>query len=292
MKGLRVLMLAIIAMTVVAACSNEPQAGSGSSSNPGSSPATSAAGATPAVSPPADIAEAGAISFCTAPPYPPAIFQENGEVKGSEVDIGNAVAATMGVKADWVVIGFDGFIAAVQSGKCDGYLGASTHTPERAEQVHFTDYVTVGRNYLVPKGNPKGINSESDLCGLSISLLVGTTEKEAVDDESTKCTAAGKPAIDVQVFDQDTAAGLALVTGKVDAYVSDSPGLVYYVNKNPDKFQLALPESVNPAPWGIATKKDATELNDALQQAVDAIYADGTMQQILDKWGLSTIALK
>jgi polar amino acid transport system substrate-binding protein len=292
MKGLRVLMLATIVLVAVAACSNEPQGGSSSTSGSSSSSAASGAAATSAVAPPAAIAEAGAISFCTAPPYPPAIFQENGEVKGSEVDIGNAIAATMGVKADWVVIGFDGFIAAVQGGKCDGYLGASTDTPERAQQVHFTDYVTVGRNYLVPKGNPKGINSESNLCGLSISLLVGTTEKEAVDNESTKCKAAGKPGIDVQVFDQDTAAGLALVTGKVDAYVSDSPGLVYYVNKDPDKFQLALTESVNPAPWGIATKKDNTELNDALQKAVDTIYADGTMQQILAKWGLSTIALK
>jgi ABC-type amino acid transport substrate-binding protein len=64
------------------------------------------------------------------------------------------------------------------------------------------------------------------------------------------------------------------------------------VNQDPDKFELALPESINPAPWGIATKLDNTELNDALQKAVDEIYADGTMTQILDTWGLSTIALK
>jgi polar amino acid transport system substrate-binding protein len=282
MKSLRVLVSVTIAAGALVACGNDTDGTTGGSPS----------GAAAAVTPPASIADAGEISFCTAPPYPPAIFEENGEVKGSEVDIGDAVAETMGVQAEWVVIGFDGFIAAVKSGKCDGYLGASTHTDERAEQVHFTDYVTVGRNYLVPKGNPKGIHSESDLCGLSISLLVGTTEKDAVDAESKKCEAAGEPGIDVQVFDQDTAAGLALVTGKVDAYVSDSPGLVYYVNQHPDKFELALPESIDPAPWGIATKLDNTELHDALQQAVDELYANGTMTEILDKWGLSTIALK
>lgn len=282
MKAVRVILPVMLTALALAACSN----GTGSSSG------SSAGGGTNAeVTAPANIASAGKIAFCTAPPYPPAIFQENGQVKGSEVDIGDAIAKTMGVQADWVVIGFDGFIAAVQGGKCDGYLGASTDTPERAKQVHFTDYVTVGRNYLVPIGNPKGINSESDLCGLSISLLVGTTEKDAVDAESKKCTAAGKPAIDVQVFDQDATAGLALVTGKVDAYVSDSPGLVYYINKFPGKFQLALPQSIDPAPWGIATRKDNTALNDALQKAVDLIYSNGTMAQILKKWSLETIAL-
>jgi polar amino acid transport system substrate-binding protein len=283
MKAGRMILSVTLTALVLGACSN----GTGSSS------VSSTPGGTKAeVTPPANIAAAGKIAFCTAPPYPPAMFQENGQVKGSEIDIGDAIAKTMGVQSDWVVIGFDGFIAAVLGGKCDGYLGASTDTPERAKQVHFTDYVTVGRNYLVPVGNPKGISSESNLCGLSISLLVGTSEKAAVDAQSKICTAAGNPSIDVQVFDQDTAAGLALVTGKVDAYVSDSPGLIYYVNKYPGKFQLALPQSVDPAPWGIATRKDNTALNDALQKAVDLLYTNGTMQQILKKWNLATIALK
>jgi polar amino acid transport system substrate-binding protein len=283
MASRRMIVALALVSLVLGACSKATPSGSG--------PSASGSGKQAAVTPPPSVAAAGKISFCTAPPYPPAIFQKGGQVMGSEVDIGDAIAASMGVQADWVIIGFDGFIAAVQGGKCDGYLGASTDTAERAQQVHFTDYVSVGRNYLVPAGNPKGINSEADLCGLSISLLVGTTEKDAVDAQSKTCVSEGKSPISVQVFDQDTAAGLALVTGKADAYVSDSPGLVYYVNKFPGKFQLALTQSVDPAPWGIATRKDDTALNNALQQAVAYIYSSGTMSKILTKWNLPTIAL-
>lgn len=245
------------------------------------------------MTPPDRIAEAGEIVFCTGPSYPPVIFQEGDEVKGSDVDIGEAIADKMGVKAEWVTIGFEGFIAAVQGGTCDGYLGASTHTAERAEQVHFTDYVTVGRQYLVLAGNPLGITSEEDFCGKDVSVLIGTTEEAKLKELSESyCKPNGLEPINVQTFSVDTDAGLALVEDKVDAYGTDSPGLTFYINEYPDQFEYALPEPVDQAPWGIATRLDDTELHDALQQAVDAMYEDGTMCSILSEWGLESIALE
>ncbi len=244
------------------------------------------------VAPPARIAEAGKISFCTAPPYPPVIYQEGDVIVGSDADIGAAIAAKMGVEVEWVVIGFDGFIAAVQSEKCDGYLGASTHTEERAEQVHFTDYVEVGTQYLVVAGNPLGIQSEEDFSGYAVSVLVGTTEKAALDEINTKLAAEGKPLIEIVVFNADTDAGMALTQDKVDAYGTDSPGLTFYLDKFPGAYQPALPEPVRRKPWGIATRLDDAELQAALQAAVDEMYADGTMMAILEKWNLTDIALK
>lgn len=240
---------------------------------------------------PERISKAGEISFCTAPPYPPVIYQEGDKIVGSDADIGAAIAAKLGVEVEWVPIGFDGFIAAVQSKKCDGYLGASTHTPERAQQVHFTDYVEVGTQYLVPKGNPLGIRSEEDLSGHAVSVLVGTTEKQALDEHNQKLTAEGRPLIEIQVFNADTDAGMALTQGKVDAYGTDSPGLIFYLNKFPDQFEPALPEPARKKPWGIATRLDDTELHASLEAAVEALYADGTFIEILKKWNLTDIAL-
>ena len=238
--------------------------------------------------------EAGKIRFCTAPPYPPVIYQEGDQIMGSDADIGEAIGDKLGVDVEWVVIGFDGFIAAVQGDKCDGYLGASTHTEERAKQVHFTDYVDVGAQYLVRAGNPLGIHSESaeDLSGHAVSVLVGTTEKQSLDELNTKLQAEGKPLIDIQVFNADTDAGMALIQEKVDAYGSDSPGLTFYLSKFPDQVELALPEPIRTKPWGIATRLNDTELHAALQATIDALYADGTMLQILEKWNLPDIALK
>ncbi|MEX0807379.1 MAG: ABC transporter substrate-binding protein [Dongiaceae bacterium] len=252
----------------------------------------SIAAAEDAIPVPARITEAGKISFCTAPPYPPVIYQEGDTIVGSDADIGAAIAEKLGVEVEWVPIGFDGFIAAVQTEKCDGYLGASTHTAERAEQVHFTDYVEVGTQYLVAKGNPLGIASEEDFSGHAVSVLVGTTEKQALDDLNAKLDAEGKELIDISVFNADTDAGMALTQNKVDAYGTDSPGLIFYLDKFPGQFEAALPEPVRRKPWGIATRLDDDELNAALLAAVDAMYADGTMMAILEKWQMTDIALK
>lgn len=241
---------------------------------------------------PSRLKEAGKIRFCSAPPYPPVIYQEGDKIVGSDADIGSAIGEKLGVEVEWVIIGFDGFIAAVQGDKCDGYLGASTHTEERAKQVHFTDYVTVGTQYLVKAGNPLNIRSEEDLSGHSVSLLVGTTEKQALDELNEKLQEQGKPLIKIQVFNADTDAGMALAQAKVDAYGTDSPGLTFYLNKFPGQFEPALPEPVRKKPWGIATRLDDTELHAALQAAIDAMYADGTMMKILEKWKLTDIALK
>jgi len=250
----------------------------------------SVSGAKAQVAAPPSIASAGRIVFCTAPPYPPVIMQTGQQFSGSDIEIGNAIGKLMGVQTQWIAIGFDGFIAAVKSGKCDGYLGASTDTAQRALQVHFTDYVAVGRQYLVKAGNPVGIRSEADLCGHSVSLLIGTTEEAAVKAQSARCVAAGKKPVTIAIYDQDATAGLALVEGKVDAYVTDAPGLVYYLKKFPGKFQEALPMPQTPAPWGIATRLDNTALNTALRKAVHLLYMEGIIQRILAKWDLSNIA--
>jgi polar amino acid transport system substrate-binding protein len=288
MKVLR--LLVVVVVLALPACGDDEGGGTGNGdTGAGGTGTTSGSDVTA----PARIAEAGEIVFCTAPPYPPVIFQEGDEVKGSDIDIGDAIADKMGVQAEWVTIGFDGFIAAVQGGTCDGYLGASTHTEERAEQVHFTDYVTVGRQYLVPAGNPLDIHSQEDLCGTDVSVLIGTTEEQVLKELSdTYCESNGLERIDVKTFNVDTDAGLALVQDKVDAYGTDSPGLTFYINEYPDQFEYALDEPVDQAPWGIATRLDDTELNDALQQAVDAMYEDGTMCSILQEWGLEDIALQ
>src|SRR5439155_6384134 len=94
---------------------------------------------------------------------------------GSDIEIGAELARRMGVKAEFANTGFDGIIAALLSNKCDAIISGMNDTPERAKQVSFAHYLSVGMSIMVPKGNPKGIHQQLDLCGHTAGGQIGTT---------------------------------------------------------------------------------------------------------------------
>jgi polar amino acid transport system substrate-binding protein len=101
---------------------------------------------------------------------------------------------------------------------------------------------------------------------------------------------AGKAAIKVVTFPKDTDAAAALKTGKVDAYFGDAPVVAYYIEKDPKSFAFGV-NPVAPIPVGMAFRKGDT-LIPKVRKAVAAMYADGTMLKILNKWKMSGTALK
>ncbi len=169
-------------------------------------------------------------------------------------------------------------------------ISGMNDTPERRKQVAFVDYIKVGQSFMVRAGNPKHITGIPSLSGKTVSVEVGTTNKDFLDAASKKLTAKGKPAIKVQAFPKDTDAAAALKTGRVDAYFGDSPVVAYYVAK--DKSFSFGGAPVNPIPVGIAIRKSDTALKAGVQRAINAMYRDGTMKRILAKWKMSAAALK
>src|SRR5262249_53001634 len=81
-----------------------------------------AVAAAAAVKPPAGIARAGQIVYCTDATYPPEDYIQGGKIVGSDVDIGTGVAKLMGVKAEFRNTTFDSIIPALLAKKCDAIL--------------------------------------------------------------------------------------------------------------------------------------------------------------------------
>jgi polar amino acid transport system substrate-binding protein len=243
------------------------------------------------VTAPGSIASAGTLVFCSDITYPPEEFYEGTKPVGSDIEIGAEIARRMGVKAQFDNTGFDGIIPALLGKKCDAVISGMNDTPERQKQVAFVDYIKVGQSFMVKKGNPENITGVPSLAGKSASVEVGTTNKDYLDEQSKKLKAQGKKPIDVVTFPKDTDAANALKTGKVDAYFGDAPVVAYYIEKDPASFTFGG-SPINPILVGIAIRKGDTELQDAVKQAVDAMYADGAMATILKKWQLTATALK
>jgi polar amino acid transport system substrate-binding protein len=235
-------------------------------------------------------AQAGTLTFCTDATYPPEEYFQGSKIIGSDVDIGTEVAKRVGLKAAFKNTGFDAIIAALLAKKCNAIISGMNDTPERRKQVAFVDYIRVGQAVMVRAGNPKHITTVAALSGRSISVEVGTTNKDFLDAQSKLLQKRGKKAIKVVTFPKDTDAALALKTGKVDAYFGDSPVVAYYITKDPKSFAFGV-NPVAPIPVGIALRK-GDPLIPKVRKAVAAMYADGTMKRILARWKMSGTALK
>jgi polar amino acid transport system substrate-binding protein len=251
---------------------------------------TTASASTAKVTPPSSITSAKQLLFCSDISYPPEEFYNGTTPVGSDIEIGAAIAAQMGVKASFQNTGFDGIIPALLSKKCDAVISGMNDTPARRKQVDFTDYLSVGQSFMVKKGNPEKITTIAGNAGKTVSVEVGTTNADFLIAQSKILVKAGKKPITVKTFPKDTDAANALATGKVDAYFGDAPVVAYYVGKAPTQFEFGG-KAVNPVAVGIATRK-GDALTPAMKKAVAALYANGTMKKILAKWKMSSTALK
>ena len=254
------------------------------------------------------LAQKGKLLICSDLPYPPMeFFDENGNPTGSDIEMGTEIANRLGLQVQIVNSVFDTIIAAVTSGKCDIIISDQNITAERQKQVSMIPYFQAGQSMLAAKGNPMNINTPTDLCGQSVAAESGTTEVDYLQGTGdykgkglpADCAAAGKKAPTVVVTQKDTDALQQLQASKVAVYFADTPVAAYYVVQHPDQFQL-VGQVVDPAMVGISvpcgqadcTNAPLTPLGQAVQTALKSMMADGTYAKILDKWNLSSGAIK
>jgi polar amino acid transport system substrate-binding protein len=254
-----------------------------------SAAAPSAAGssaADPASLVPASIKSAGVLNIATDASYAPnEYFDTDGKtIIGLDVDLGNAIAAKLGLKANFQNVTFDAIIPALAAGKYDLSLSSFTDTKAREATVDFVDYFNAGESLMVLAGNPKGVTGpDLSLCGLTIAVEKGTTEESEIPALSKKCTDAGKKAITGLSSDDQNGANLALTSGRADVGSADSPIAAYAVKQLAGKIQLAG-QIYETAPYGIAIPK-TPGLAPAVNAALASMIADGSYKTILDKWG-------
>jgi polar amino acid transport system substrate-binding protein len=278
---------------LIAACS--PTATAPASQMASGASASEAAQASPVASVPEDqLAFAGILTTCIDIPYPPQeFFDEEGNPTGSDPDIANEIARRLGLASRIENSVFSTIIEAVTSGKCDIIISAQNITQDRLAQVNMIPYFQAGQAFVVAKGNPAGIHEELDLCGKKVAAETGTTEVDYVNGTgdyeggglNKKCAEAGEAAVDMQQFEKDTDALLALSSGQADAYFADSPVAGYYTVQQPDQFELSG-VTVEIAQEGISVPKDKTELADAVVTALVSMADDGTYLEILSTYGL------
>jgi polar amino acid transport system substrate-binding protein len=241
---------------------------------------------------PADVKSDGKILVGTDSTYAPNEFLDTDgkTVIGFEVDLFNAVAAKLGLKTEWQSAPFAAVIPGVQSGKYEIGVSSFTINADRKKSVNMVEYYSAGTQWAAKKGNPAGVKPD-DACGKKIAVQKGTVQVDDLTARSKKCTDGGKPAITIDQYQAQSDATAALVSGKDDGMLADSPVCANAVKQTNGQLET-VGDIYDAAPYGFVVKKEQADFADALKGAVDALISDGTYTTILKKWGVEGGAVK
>lgn len=254
---------------------------------PGAGPAVSAsADSTLSAKVPDAIKADGVIKVGTDSTYAPAEYLDNDgkTVVGFDIELFNAVAQKLGLKAEYESAPFDSILPGVDSGKYEIGVSSFTINAERLQSVNMVSYFSAGTQWATKTGNPAKVDP-NDACGKKIAVQVGTVQLDDITARSKKCTDAGKPAITIDQYQAQSDATAAVVSGKDDAMLADSPVGAYAVKQSGGQLEL-LGDIYESAPYGYAVKKDQQAFAEVLKEAVQAVIADGTYKTALQKWGV------
>jgi polar amino acid transport system substrate-binding protein len=119
-------------------------------------------------------AEGQTYTIATDTTWAPFEFQRDGELRGIDIDLINAIAEDQGFDVEIDVLGFDGALAAVQSGQADAVMAGMSITKEREKTFDFSNpYFDSGIQMAVAQ-NDDTIASYEDLAGKTVSAKTGT----------------------------------------------------------------------------------------------------------------------
>lgn len=288
MRSLRLVVVLVSLSVAFAACSSATP----SASVTPQSAAPTVASTAPSVAPTPAPTEAPVLRVGIAPNNPPfeaADPSDPTKVTGFDIDVLDNSLGHVGLKYKLVPFDFAGLIPALQAGQIDVIMSDLWVNSDRSKVVDFVAYASAAYGMIVKAGNPLGITSLDGLCGHRASVILGTLGQQVLEDQSKKCTDAGKEAVTIGTYPQLASGLLTIDNGRVDAILEDAVTAQSAVTAHPDKYALGF--VTEPTTIVAAAVKEG---NAALaQQILDGFtwYQANGYDASMAKWGLPT-ALK
>jgi polar amino acid transport system substrate-binding protein len=214
--------------------------------------------------------------------YPYVIDDEPESGEGFEAAVAYAVADQLGFDHDDVVWVRTSFESAIAPGpkSFDFNIQQYTITDERKQAVDFSSpYYSASQAVVaIEGGKADGVDSIDGLKDLVLGAMAGSTSATTIDE-------AVAPNVAPQLYNSNEDAVAALKAGQIDALVLDLPTAYYATGVYIENSFIVgeLPAAGVPDEWGLLLAKDSP-LTAKVTAAVDAIRADGTLDEITDEW--------
>lgn len=217
--------------------------------------------------------EVGKLIMSTNAEFPPyETTTDDGGFAGIDIEIAQAIADKLGLELVIDDMGFDAAMQAVQNGQSDICMAGLTVDEDRLKVMDFSVTYATGKQVIIVK---EGSDVTLDNLGEKlIGTQKATTSNIYCTDDYGEDHVVG--------YDSSITAVQALLNGQIDCVVVDSAPAQELVKVNSGLKILETEYVIED--YAIAVDKGNTELLNAINEALNALIADGTVQSIINKY--------
>lgn len=207
---------------------------------------------------------------------------DEGNIVGLDVDLGNAIAKRLCLKMELQNTMFATMIPLLKQGRIDMIDSFMFYTPQRAAQVLMIPYGASTLAIVVQKSNTDKIDGPDYFSGKRFGVELGTVDGQDAQKASAALQKSGKRPIDVHTFSTYADVLQALSAGQVDGAFIGTEQAYWYKSKGRDFFRIAL-TGYDPHAEALAFKAPAVA--DAVAKVMNEMHGDGSLQKIFTPYG-------
>lgn len=218
---------------------------------------------------------AGILRVGTEGTYAPFTYHEaSGQLVGFDVEIARAVAAKLGVKAEFLEGKWDGLIAGLDAGRYDIVVNEVTITEARKAKYDFSEPYIVSKAALIVREDNTVIKDFVDLKGLKSAHTLTSNYAKLAEGY-------GADLVGTDGFDQSVA---LVLDGRADATINDSLSYLDFKKHKPDAKVKIVATRSDAEYEGIIFPKGEPDMKAAIDKALADVKADGTYTRISETY--------
>ena len=233
----------------------------------------------------AQIQEKGELVIALEGNWAPWSFHDDSDaLVGYDVEVGQAIAQKLGVKATFVEGEWDGLLAGVEAGRYDMVINGVDVTESRKQTYDFSTPYAYIRTALVVKNDNDTIHSFEDLAGKTTANSIGSTYMEMAEGYGATCSGVDTLDETIQM----------VLQGRADATLNADVSFYDYLGQHPDAAIkiVASSEEANEIAIPMQKGESSAALREAVSQAIEQLRSEGTLSALSNKYFGADISTK
>jgi polar amino acid transport system substrate-binding protein len=230
------------------------------------------------------IEKSGILRIGLDPTYPPFELADGIPLEGFDVDLARAIAADLGLEAQFTHFGYDGLYDALQTEQVDVLISGLIISPERTRDFAYSSsYFNAGQLLIAPEpapGDSQPLTTIESLNAQTLSVELGAEGHVLANTWERQL-----PELTILPYNSPDDALTAMVSGEADAVLIDSINGRLYLKNNPEaqitNFTLT---NITEEPFALVARIDDHVLLEKLNESLARLKAAGTLEMIDQRW--------